>query len=155
MSVFDGLALPKTIFETHSEISGHISVVEFGKTRRLRVQGLTQSVNWDSPVVSRMYYGRSVELIKTLPETPKNMMILGFGGGTLPHIYSREFPEMQLVSIEFDPVIVDVSVKYFDAGNIPNHHLIVDDALKVLASPEDFGVTPNSFDSLFVGHICW
>jgi len=53
--------------------------------------------------------------------------------------------------------MVEIARKYFDVGSIPNHRIITDDALRVVTSPEEFGLSPNEFDcvitNIFVGEV--
>ncbi len=154
MSVFEGLNLPKVIYQTSSEYNGDISVIQVGRTRRLSVDGLTQSINWDSPSCMRMYWGKAIEILKQNEPSLKKLMILGLGGGTLAHLVSKEFPGIFISSIEIDSVIVDVARQYFDLESIPNHQVTTADAMAIVSMPEKFGFDQYSFDALFVDIYC-
>lgn len=154
MSVFDGLNLPKTIHQSSSEHNSDITVVQMGNTRRLRVDGLTQSVNCDAPSASRMYWGRAVQIIKENEPDLKSILILGLGGGTLAHLVAKEFPGVYIASVEIDKEIIKVATEYFDVDKIPNHHIFNADAMGVISMPEEYGFNPFSFDVLFVDIYC-
>lgn len=154
MTVFDGIKLPKTIYEVESPYNGKISVIEVGSTRKLSVDGVVQSVNWDSPSASRQVWGRLVEnLHEQMPEL-KTVMVLGLGGGSMQHLLAKKFPGIHITSVEIDKVMVDVAKKYFNLDDIPNHRIIVDDALKVIAVPEEYGIAQNSMQAVIVDIFC-
>ena len=150
MSIFQGLALPKTVFETDSDINGHIMVIDAGTTRKLSVGGIIQSVNHNSPVSSKRYWGRAVESYKEIYPEVNNLLVLGMGGATLLHLMSKAFEGLKITAVEIDPVMVKIAEDYFDAKEVPNLHVIVGDALKVLASPDSYNIPYFSFDSVFV-----
>lgn len=150
MTVFEGLKLPKTIYETESEYNGKISVIEIGQTRKLSVDGIVQSVNWDSPNAGRQVWGRLVENLHEQQPNLKTVMVLGLGGGSMQHLLAKKFPGIHITSVEIDKVMVDVAKKYFGLDEIPNHRIIVGDALKVVAVPEEFGIPHNSMQAVIV-----
>jgi len=47
MSVFDGIQLPKVIYETDSPYNGHIQVVQIGNTLKIKVDKFEQSISHD------------------------------------------------------------------------------------------------------------
>lgn len=153
-TIFSGLKLPKVIYETESEINGKIMVIEVGKTKKLSLGGVVQSVNVDSPPVARSVWGKIVDVLSENEPDLRSVMILGLGGGTMAHLISKAFPQISITSVELDPVVVDVAKEYFDVESIPNHKIIVNDALRVVASPEDFGIPSHSFGGLIVDIYC-
>lgn len=154
MNVFDGIKMPKTLYEVDSEFNGKISVVEVGATRKLYVDGITQSVNWDSPNAGRQVWGRLVEnLHEQAPDLVK-VMVLGLGGGSMQHLLAKKFPGIHITSVEIDKVMVEVAKKYFALDDILNHRIIVGDALKVIAVPEEYGIPPQSFQAVIVDIYC-
>jgi len=157
MTVFSKLKLPTLIYEAESPVNGKIQVYETEKTRKLVVAGVTQSVNHTSPLAQRMCWGKIVSVIEEALGTPNRVLLLGLGGATVPWLLTHKFPSVSIVSVEFDPMIVEATRKYFDLDKIPNHRVIVDDALRVVTLPEEFGLSPNEFDCVivdtFVGEI--
>lgn len=154
MTVFDGIKLPKVIYETNSEFNGKISVIEVGSTRKLSVDGVVQSVNWDSPNAPRQVWGRLVENLHEQQPDLKTAMVLGLGGGSMQHLMAKKFPDIYITSVEIDKVMVDVAQKYFKLDDIPNHRVIVGDALKVIAVPEEYGIANNSMQAVVVDIFC-
>ncbi len=150
MSVFDGIALPKVIYRTKSEKSGEIEVSQEGSVRRLRVDRVTQSLNADSKMAHRMVWGRAIALLKQELPDARSVLILGMGGGTMGHYAAQTFPNIQIVDVEFDPVIVQVAKDYFDVDKIPNHKIITADACRVIVEPEEYDLKFSSFDAVIV-----
>ncbi|HLD50799.1 hypothetical protein A3K34_03345 [candidate division WWE3 bacterium RIFOXYC1_FULL_40_10] len=152
MSILDvaQLQIPKVLEEFDSPLNGTIRVLHVGKTRKIMVNNFVQSLNWDSPACSRLYWGKTLEILNEHQPDMKRMLLLGFGGGTLSHLITKKFPEVALTSVEFDPVMVEIAKKYFDADKIANHRLIVADAMKVVVDPLEFDISTASFDVLMV-----
>lgn len=150
MSVFDSLKYPKIIYEVDSKLNGKVRVVEVGKTRKLIANNVLQSVNEASPSCPKIFSGKAAELIVREAPNAKRILMLGLGGGTVASILSKKLPEAQIVSVEFDPVMVDIAKKYFGLDSINNHRVIEADALRVVVEPEEFDLAQGSFDVLFV-----
>ncbi len=150
MSIFKGLEMPRVIYETESELNGRIRVVDVGKTRRIFVENAVQSINPDSPACPNIYWGQLVNSLKErLPEISK-VLILGMGGGTIAHLISRNYPNAEIISVEYDEAMIDIAKKFFDIDSVPNHKIINDDALRVVIEPENYGIDLGSLDVLIV-----
>lgn len=150
MSIFDSLKYPKIIYEVDSKLNGKIRVVEIGKTRKLLANNVLQSINEASPSCPKIFSGKAADLIVREAPNAKRILMLGLGGGTVASILSKKLPEAQMVSVEFDPVMIDVAKKYFGLDSITNHRIIEADALRVVVEPEEFDLTQSSFDVLFI-----
>ncbi|MBU0535055.1 MAG: methyltransferase domain-containing protein [Patescibacteria group bacterium] len=150
MSVFDSLKYPKVIYEVDSKLNGKIRVIEVGKTRKLIANNVLQSINETSPSCPKIFSGKAAALILREAPNAKRILMLGLGGGTVASILSKKLLEAQIVSVEFDPVMVDVAKKYFGLDSINNHRVIEADALRVVVEPEEFDLAQGSFDVLFV-----
>ena len=74
-----GIKVPKVIYATESEYNGKIEVLEVGKTRKIRVDGIDQSVNWDAPNASRLVWGKLIDVLKANEPDLKNIMVFGLG----------------------------------------------------------------------------
>lgn len=154
MSVFDNIKLPKVIEEVESPINGKISIVEVGSTRKLCVGNVAQSVNWDSQMASRHVWGRLVDKLYEEMPNLKSVMVLGLGGGSMQHLLSKKFPGIYITSVEIDKVVVDLAKKYFRLDDIPNHRIIIADALRVVAVPEEYGISKQSMQAVVVDIFC-
>lgn len=150
MSVFDGLKMPKIIFETDSELNGRIRIVDVGSTRKMVVGNTIQSINPDSPACPKLYWGQMSDSIKERFTDIQNILILGLGGGTLAHLLSRSYPEVDITSVEYDEVMIQLAKEYFYVDKIPNHRIIHEDALRLVIEPEENDIAPSSLDLLIV-----
>ena len=150
MSVFDGLKMPKIIYETTSELNGRIRIVDVGSTRKMVVGNTIQSINPDSPACPKLYWGQMSDSIKERFADIQNILILGLGGGTLAHLLSRTYPEVDITSVEYDEVMIQLAKEYFYVDKIPNHKIIHEDALRIVVEPEENDITPSSLDLLIV-----
>jgi spermidine synthase len=150
MNIFTGLAQPKVIYETDSKYNGHIQVVEYGDVRRVVVGGIYQSISHNAISCSRLYWGKVNQILKENFTKLDKVLILGLGGGTLVHLISKSFPGAAITSVDIDAVMVDVARKYFDIDSIPNHKVIVDDAMRVVVEPDKFDISDYEFDAVIV-----
>lgn len=150
MTIFDNIPIPKVLYEVDSQFNNKITVMQIGKTRKLLVDKVTQSLNWDSPSAEKKVWGRVVDVLKENEPELKNILVLGLGGATMQHLISKAFPGIQITSVELDPVMVDVAKKYFDIDAIPNHKIVVADACAVIVEPEKYGLTSQSFQAIVV-----
>jgi spermidine synthase len=150
MTVFDGIQIPKVIFETESKYNGTIQVFQVGSTRKIKVNKIDQSVNHTSEQAKRLVWGRVVEVLKDEEPNLKNILLLGLGGGTVAHLVAVAYPGVEIVSVDIDEVMVDIAKKYFDVDKIPNHRIIVDDALRLVVDPESFNLNHGTFQALYV-----
>jgi len=150
MSVFDGLKMPKIIYETTSELNGRIRIVDVGSTRKMVVGNTIQSINPDSPACPKLYWGQMSDSIEERFADIQNILILGLGGGTLAHLLSRAYPDVDITSVEYDEVMIQLAKEYFYVDKIPNHKIIHEDALRIVIEPEENDITPSSLDLLIV-----
>lgn len=148
MSVLSSTA-PNTVFETQSKFNGSIAVVDKGRTRKLIINGVLQSANFDSPIIPKMCWGKIANILSELSSLNR-VLILGLGGGTVARLISEKYPNAEIISVDIDPVVVDVARNYFNLEAIKNHRIIVADACGVVTSPEEFGLSPNEFDAIIV-----
>jgi spermidine synthase len=58
---------------------------------------------------------------------PHNVLIIGLGGGTLPHTLEKLLPAAQIDVVEIDPAIVRVAHDYFSFQGDARVHIIVQD----------------------------
>jgi len=145
-----GLMLPKVVYSAQSEINGQIDVVQVGKTRKMKVGGIEQSLNWDAPSTERLVWGRVVDVLEHNESKLRNILVLGLGGATVQHLVARAFPEVHIVSVDIDPLMKDIAQKYFNLDNIPNHNVIIADACRVIVEPESYDLAKKSFQAAYV-----
>jgi spermidine synthase len=150
MNIFAGIQSPKVVYEADSKYNGHIKVIEYGQTIKIRVDNTDQSLNPDSPACKKLYWGKVVELLQLHQPNLKRILILGFGGGTIAHLVSRTFPQAEIYGVEIDPVMIDIANQYFHLGDIHNLHVLIEDALRVVVEPDVHGLREEMFDTILV-----
>ncbi len=150
MNVFQDIAFPKVIYEVDSPFNGHIQVIEAGRTRRLIVDKITQSLNIESPLTQKQVWGRVLDVLKANVPDLNNILILGLGGATMQHIISEAYSHVHIVTVEIDPVMIDVAKKYFKLDEISNHQVIQDDACRFIVEPDRWGFNTETFGAVIV-----
>ncbi len=151
MNILQGLSIPQIIYTTDSLYNGKVEVLQVGHTKKIRVDGISQSLNWDAPSCRKLIWGKTADLLKREIPDLSSILILGLGGGTMQHLISKDFePSPYIVSVELDPVMVDIAKKFFDVDTIPNHRIIVADAFAVVADPAEYDLGKGSFEAVMV-----
>ncbi len=92
----------------------HIAVTQLDTTRRMRFDALTQSgVNILRPERSLLGYDEG--LLASLAFRPgiRRVCVIGLGGGTFPRLLARIRPEVEIDTVEIDPVVRDIAIEYF------------------------------------------
>lgn len=118
-----------TVFETESEWSGRIRVVEDHLERRLIVAGDTLSVyplDGDWSRVQKEYWWHALVAVE-LPPQPTVLMV-GLGGGTQIHLLRRLVRPRRISAIERDPMIVRVARDWFGLAKIGGVEFLCADA---------------------------
>jgi spermidine synthase len=91
--------------EVNSPVNGKITVkwdLAWGKY--LQVNDLTQS----GGILKEVWNGT----LKKLHINPKNILILGLGGGSVANLSLKYFPDVRIIAVDIDPVMVELGVKY-------------------------------------------
>jgi spermidine synthase len=109
----------RTVFETESELSGMIRVVEDHVERRLIVSGDTLSVyplDGDWSRFHREYWWHALVAV-ALPARPTALLV-GLGGGTQIHLLRRLARPRRITAIERDPTILRVAREWFGLAEV-------------------------------------
>ncbi len=87
------------------------------------------AVMWKSePVTLFLPYSQLMVASLAWVEEPRRGLILGHGGGSLAKWFARQWPDLELDVVEFDPVVVRMAESYFAYRAPPNHHVHIKDA---------------------------
>ena len=62
-----------------------------------------------------------------LAPQPRSILIIGLGGGTLPHTLEKLLPQADIDVVEIDPAVVRVAQQYFGFRADAHVHVIVED----------------------------
>ncbi|HXK52963.1 hypothetical protein H6802_02465 [Candidatus Nomurabacteria bacterium] len=149
-SVFSNIKEPEVILSTSSDFSKSLKVVKVGTTKKLINNGVIHSVAHDSKSAEALVWGNMVQVIKEQEPELQSVLVMGLGGATFQHLLAKAYPGVHIVSVEIDPVVVDIARTHFRADEIPNHSIIVADACAVVVSPEKYGLRKQSFSAVVV-----
>jgi spermidine synthase len=114
----------------------HMVVTQIDSSRWLRFDTLTQSgVNLAHP--ERSVVGYDDGLLAALAFRPgiRRVCVIGLGGGSFPRAFSRMRPEAEIDSVEIDPVVRDVALKYFLYKETDRVRTVIADGRVFLSRP--------------------
>jgi spermidine synthase len=59
-------------------------------------------------------YTQSIMAGLAFNQSPKRILIIGLGGGSLPNAFAQLLPKTEVVSVEIDPAVAKLAKSYFD-----------------------------------------
>ena len=108
-----GRGWAKTLYEKDTGYH-RIRVEETRERRYLYFDGTLQSsMDRRDPTSLELLYSRFTSLGLVLRPDAAKALIIGLGGGSMAKKYHKEFPEIEIDSIEIDPDVVEVARKFF------------------------------------------
>ncbi len=72
-------------------------------------------------------YGKLVFTAFLLNPEPRRILVIGLGGGSLPRLMQKLFPDARIDSVEIDPAVIDVATDYFDFEVRPGDSVVARD----------------------------
>ncbi len=127
-----GLASARVI---HEERSLYQSIIVTKVGRRVCLQFTLKGTRRNQSCVDqrnskRMVFDYTQMMMAVLlfHESPRRILIVGLGGGTLPMALSELLPEAQIDSVEIDAAVVRVAKEYFGYSETPRRRTIIQDA---------------------------
>ncbi|MCP4643456.1 MAG: hypothetical protein GY851_23615 [bacterium] len=106
-------AKAEVLFEKYSAYH-HILVVDDAKTRMLRFDNSRQSLmSIDDPFSGGFEYTEFFHVPMLLNPSINSALFIGLGGGSGPKAYYKDYPLMQVETVEIDPMVVQVAKDYF------------------------------------------
>ncbi len=76
-------------------------------------------VNLADPDDLPLRYTQVMTVALAYPETPKNILMLGLGGGSIPIYLGRSLPESSITTVEIDPGVISAAKTYFGIRETP------------------------------------
>jgi len=118
------LLIPQTVKFEDTPYNRQISLHRYFRQPTLIVDGLIES----GDILTHIW---KTGLRNLIPKSfiPKNILILGLGGGSNTLLVNRLYPEAKITAIEIDPLMASISKKYFGLDKVKHLKIIVDDAL--------------------------
>ncbi len=146
-SIQSELAQAEVLFEIDS-LYHHVRVTEEGDYRYLsfdRTRGSQSVVNTSDLDELKFPYTRAMfTALAFLHHTPERVLFVGLGGGTMPRIMAKYFPECQIDIAEIDPVVVRVAKRFFFFDPTPQMDVHTQDGRQFLRR------TPHKYDLIFL-----
>jgi len=122
-----------------------IRVVDYPKEGRRclhfsKSRGIQSSMILAAPDQLDLRYSRSMTAALALHPAPKDVLLVGLGGASVPKFIQKQCPDVRLDIVELDPDVVKVCQEYFEFKGTPNTRVIVMDGrmyFKRSAKPYD------------------
>jgi len=109
-------AEPRTLYEKQSPYN-RIVVTEDDnglRTLRFEAEGVRQSVvKLGDPDHIELAYAKVMPVGLALVETPRRILVVGLGGGTIPSFLHKHCPRARIDVVDIDPDVVDVAKRFF------------------------------------------
>ena len=83
------------------------------ETRRKKISNQA-CINLKKPNKLVFEYTQSILAGLAYNPSPKNILIIGLGGGILPQAFEKVLPNAIITSVEIDPAVVSIAKKYFN-----------------------------------------
>jgi spermidine synthase len=114
----------------------HIEITQLDQTRFMRFDALTQGgVNLAHPERSVFFYDEGLLLSYVLRPGMRRVLVIGLGGGTLPRSIARHLPDAEIDSVEIDPVVRELALKYFLYQESPRIRTFIEDGRTFISRP--------------------
>lgn len=110
---------PIVVFEQHGERCMNFNEIEGG--------GRQTCIQLNDPEKMVFEYTRLMMSALFVNPEPKNVLIIGLGGGTLPQALHKVLPAATIDSVEIDPAVVKVAQRYFGYQLGPRQRVFVED----------------------------
>ncbi|MDB9822838.1 fused MFS/spermidine synthase [Deltaproteobacteria bacterium] len=137
----------KVLYEGDS-LYHHIRVSEVGEYRYLsfnRTRGNQSVVNILDPFELQFAYTRASFVVPAFLEgKPERILFIGLGGGSIPRVMAKYYPDAQIDIVEIDQDVIEVAKKYFFFETTPRMNIIAMDGRRFLRSCRD------NYDIIFI-----
>jgi spermidine synthase len=95
----------------------------------LVVDGVVQSVFVEGPEIGLGYWPAMLP-----EERPQSALILGLGGGTIPHLLRLRFGPLPMVGVDDDPAVLALARERFRLGKLAELQVVQQDAFAFVAA---------------------
>lgn len=124
-----------------------VEVVENSKIRYLHFGTPVEqsSMLLDDPFALEMEYNKLMMASLLFQPDPRNVLFLGLGGGSKQKFLWKYFPKCRLETVEWSPLVIEVSYNYFYVPRDKRMNIVCDNAANFLAQGEE-----NLYDLIFI-----
>ncbi|MBE3123563.1 MAG: fused MFS/spermidine synthase, partial [Planctomycetes bacterium] len=110
--------------------------LHFSKSR-----GIQSSMILAAPDQLDLRYSKSMTAAFALHPEPKDVLLVGLGGASIPKFIQKQFPDVRMDIVEIDPDVVKVTQEHFEFKGTPNTRVIVMDGRMYLKrSPKTYDI---------------
>ena len=132
---------PKTIETQKSKFNGTITIQKFLGKYSINTDNLTQTGGLVTTIWKKAF--RHLDK-RVFPTPPKQILILGLGGGGVIDFMTKKWQASQITGIEIDPIMIDLGKKYFKLDDCQNLNIVRADAIRWLQKNH------NNFDLILI-----
>ena len=95
---------------------------------------LETQIDLRRPQALRFEYLRYFLASYLLQPQPRDVLVVGLGGGGIVHFFAATAPTLRIEAVEIDPLVVKLADKYFGVRSGGAVNVVVDDGLKYIAA---------------------
>lgn len=124
-----GAAEP-TILGTYDSPYNHVIVLQKADVvsfKRMENGATVSAIDRSNPARQVISYTRYLFAPALFRPAPERALNVGLGAGAINRLFTKLFPDTLLVSVEIDPMIVEVAVKYTNFVESPNNKVVIQD----------------------------
>lgn len=127
----------KILYQSKSEFND-ILVTQEGNILTLYSPPTTRQTAIDTacPTLSNLEYARNVLPGLVFTQNPRNILVLGLGGGAIPMMLTNINKLLSIDIVEIDPEIAVVAQKYFHFKTSQKTQLFIEDAFQFIKDSE-------------------
>ncbi|HWK71124.1 MAG TPA: fused MFS/spermidine synthase [Burkholderiaceae bacterium] len=122
---------PRLIHTEPSRFAPVLVIEEYGERclnfTEIQGNGRQTCFDLDEPDKMVFAYTRMMTSALFLKPEPRNVLIVGLGGATIPMALEKILPDAVIDTVEIDPSVVRVAERYFGYRQGPRQRLFVDD----------------------------
>jgi spermidine synthase/MFS family permease len=134
-----------TVREARDTRYHRLLVVDDEASRFLRFDSSFQSGMYlDDPYRTRFVYTDYLQLGLAYNPRATKVLIVGLGGASTPKRIWRDFPDVEVTTVELDPEVVETAHEWFELPRDPRLPIVVDDGRRFLQR------TDQRFDVIMV-----
>jgi spermidine synthase len=130
LSVARKCSAESTILGTYDSPYNHVIVLQKADVisfKRMENGAIVSAIDRTNPARQVISYTRYLFAPALFRPAPERVLNVGLGAGAINRLFTKLFPDTLLVSVEIDPMIVEVAVKYTDFVESPNNIVVIQD----------------------------
>ncbi len=132
----------ETLLYEYDSVYHHIRVVQNGQLRGMRFDNNHYQTQMyiDNPLTGHFNYVDLLWQAWVLHPEPENLLILGLGGASAQRLIHHYQPDLDILTVELDPAVVDIAEAYFLYNRAELPVEISDARAWLRRSPEKFDI---------------